>query len=100
MKKSSYNIFEILILVLFTIGIGNLIFTFFGIVESIIGFIGNNVSYFFALSYSTWAIGNFFNKNKFMSYFKGFLAYLFGTTMGSFLIILVGLVIDAFSKSS
>ncbi len=96
--NSKYNIYEIFILVFFTVGIGNLIFTFFGIVESITGFESYNFTYFVALAYSAWAIGNFFDKNKAMSYFKGLLAYVFGTTMGSFVIVLVGILIDVFNK--
>ncbi len=98
--KSSFNIYEIFILIFFTTGIGNLIFTFFGVLESITGFESNNLSYFIALFYSAWAIGNFFNKKKFLSYFKGFLAHLFGTTMLTFIIILTGLLLDLFSKSN
>ena len=98
--KSKFNIYEIFILVFFTIGIGNLIFAFFGIVESVTGLEVNNLAYPVALLYSTWAIGNFFNKKKISSYFKGLLAYVFGTTTGSFLIVLIGILIDLFNKNS
>jgi hypothetical protein len=98
--KSSYNIYEIFILVFFTTGIVSLICTFFKIVESITGFESSYLSYIIPLFYSTWAIGNFFNKNKFLSYFKGFLAYLFGSLMGSIVIILIGLLLDVISKSN
>jgi hypothetical protein len=98
--KSKFNIYEIFILVFFTIGIGNLIFTIFGIIESGTDFEINNLAYFAALIYSTWAIGNFFNKKSFWSYFKGLLSYIFGTIMGSFLIVLIGIVIDIVNKSS
>lgn len=98
--KSKFNIYEIFILVFFTIGIGNLIFSFFGIVESVTGFDVNNPAYLVALIYSAWAIGNFFNKKKISSYFRGLLAYIFGTTTGSFLIVLIGILIDFFNKNS
>jgi hypothetical protein len=98
--KSKFNIYEIFILVFFTIGIGNLIFVFFGIMESIFGFEVNNPAYILALLYSSWAIGNFFNKKKILSYFLGVLAYIFGTTTGSFLIVLIGTLIDFFNKTS
>lgn len=98
--KSKFNIYEIFILVFFTIGIGNLIFAIFGIIESGTGFEINNLAYFATLIYSTWAIGNFFNKKSFWSYFKGLLSYIFGTIMGSFLIVLIGIVIDIVNKSS
>lgn len=74
--KANFNIYEIFILVFFIIGIGNLIFTFFGIVERSTGFENNDVTSFVALIYSAWAIGNFFDKKKVSSYFKGFLAYI------------------------
>ncbi|WP_299529219.1 DUF3667 domain-containing protein [Ulvibacterium sp.] len=97
--KSKYNIYEIFILVFFIIGIGNLIFTFFGIVESITGFESYGLTYLMAMSYSVWAIGSFFNKNKILSYFKGLLSYFFGTMTGSFLLVLIGILIDLFNKS-
>jgi len=97
--KSRYNIYEIFILVFFTIGIGNLIYTFFGIVESISGFESYGLTYLIAMAYSVWAIGSFFNKNKILSYFGGLLSYFFGTMTGSFLIALVGILMDLFNKS-
>ena len=98
--KSKFNIYEIFILVFFTIGIGNLIFTIFGIIECGTGFDVINLAYLTALLYSAWAIGSFFNKKSFWSYFKGLLAYIFGTTMGSLLIVLVGILIDVINKTS
>lgn len=99
-KKAKFNIYEIFILVFFTIGVGNFIFTIFGIIESITGFEVNNLAYITAIVYSAWAIGNFFNKKSFWSYFKGLLAYIFGTTIGSFLIILTVVLMDLINKSS
>ena len=98
--KSKFNIYEIFILVFFTIGVGNLIFTIFGMIESGTGFEVNNLAYFVALLYSAWAIGNFFNKKSFWSYFKGLLSYIFGTTMGSLLIVFIGILMDIINKSS
>lgn len=98
--KSKFNIFEIFILVFFTVGIGNLIFIIFGILETATGFANNNLTFFVATLYPAWAIGNFFNKTSVWSYFKGFLAYLFGTMTGSFLIVIIGILIDIFNKSS
>jgi hypothetical protein len=98
--KSSFNIYEIFILVFFTIGMGNLIFTFFGILESVTGFENRNLTYLIALLYSAWAIGSFFNKNKVSSYVKGLLVYLLGTTTGSFLLVFIGILIDVLNKTS
>ncbi len=98
--KSKFNIYEIFILVFFIIGIGNLIFTIFGVIESATGFEVNNIAYVVVLLYSTWAIGNFFKKKSFWSYVKGVFAYILGTTTGSFLVVLIGLLIDIINKSN
>ncbi|WP_339845282.1 DUF3667 domain-containing protein [uncultured Dokdonia sp.] len=98
--KSKINIYEIFILVFFSIGIVNLIYTFFGIIESVTGFEANNITYVITIFYSTWAVGNFFNKKKISSYVRGFLANLLGTTTASFLIVIAGLFIDFFNKIS
>ena len=87
-------------MVFFVVGIGNLIFTFLGVVEHVTGFGDSNLAYLFVLLYSAWAIGSFFNRKRIWSYFKGALAYLLGTYTGSFLIILVGLLIDVYGKGS
>lgn len=95
-QKSEFNIYEIFILMFFTIGIGNLIFTFFGVVESITGFESYGFTYFITVLYSAWAVGNFFNKRRVSSYLKGFFAYFLGTMTGSLLIVLIGVLIDVF----
>jgi hypothetical protein len=86
--------------VFFLIGIENLTFTIFGILESIIGIDFSNLAYLTALLYSTWGIGNFFNRKSFWSYFKGLLAYIFGTIMCSGLFFLVGILIDLINKNN
>lgn len=98
--KSEFNIYEIFVLVFFIIGIGNILYAVFGIVETGSGIEANNLAYLTATLYSAWAIGNFFNKRSFWSYIKGLLAYIFGTSMGSFIIVLVGMIIDMANKSS
>jgi hypothetical protein len=99
-KKSSFNIYEIIILVFFTTGIGNLVYTFFKILESITGFESSYLPLLIVMFYSAWAIGNFFDKKKFLSYFKGFLAYFLGLTTGSIFIIIIGLLLDVYSNSN
>lgn len=97
--KSGFNIYEIFILLFYIIGFGNLIYTFFGIFESITGLESNVITFFIVLIYSSWAIGNFFNKNKILGYFKGFVSYILGMTTSTILIILIGALIDMFGKS-
>ena len=79
---------------------GNLIFTLFGILESATGLDVNGAAYLAVIVYSTWAIGNFFEKNRVLKYFLGLLAYLFGSITGSVLILGIGIVMDLFNKGS
>ncbi|PQJ23446.1 hypothetical protein BSU00_04485 [Tenacibaculum sp. SG-28] len=96
--KSKYNIYETLILVFFTVGIGNLIFVAFGVFETITSLEIGNIAYLFAMLYSAWAIGNFFDKFKAWSYIKGFLAYFLGTSIGSFLIVIIGVLVEIINR--
>lgn len=93
-RKSSYNIYEILILTFFTIGILNLLFTIFGAMEIFTGLQNDNLSTLIILLYSSWTFGSFFNKNKFWSYFKGFMANFIGIITGTALFVLIGVLID------
>ncbi|MEL7268311.1 MAG: DUF3667 domain-containing protein [Bacteroidota bacterium] len=98
--KSKFNLYEMFILMFFAIGVGNLIFTLFGILESATSLDVNGVAYLAVIVYSTWAIGNFFHKGKILSYFLGFLAYLFGSITGSALLLVIGTLMDLFNKGS
>jgi len=98
--RSSFNLYEVLVLVFYTTGIGNLVYTFFKIVESITGYESSYLPLLIVMFYSAWAIGNFFNKNKFLSYIKGFLSYFLGLMTGSIITIMIGLLLDVFSKNN
>ncbi|MFW0739183.1 DUF3667 domain-containing protein [Flavobacterium sp. T12S277] len=93
-KKRDYNIFEILILLCFVMGIGMLIYAIFGLVY---GLTHLNIMQFAGIAafiYSTWAIGNFYDRGKASSYVKAFFAYILGMITFSLAIILVGTFID------
>ena len=93
-KKYDYNFFEILILLCFVMGIGMLIYSVFGIAQGIPQI---NLMQFAGLagfSYSAWAIGQFFDKKKALSYVKAILAYLIGMLTFSLTAILIGTIID------
>ncbi len=93
-KKYEYNFFEVLILLFYVLGIGTLIYTVFGIAESLsqydVLFIGAISSYI----YTSWAIGQFFNRTKTVSYLKGTIAYLLGFLTFYFVVIISGTVGD------
>ena len=77
-RKHGYNIFEILILLCFVMGIGMLIYTVFGLIESITKVQVLHIGGMIGLFYTSWAIGQFFDKSKKVNYLKGFLSYLLG----------------------
>jgi tellurite resistance protein TehA-like permease len=96
--KHKYNIFEILILLCFVMGIVMLIYAVFGIIRGIthldLKFPGEIVG----LIYTTWAVGQFYDKTKVASYFKAFFAYIFGMLTFALAVIIVGTLIDLITK--
>ncbi|WP_264524252.1 DUF3667 domain-containing protein [Flavobacterium sp. N502536] len=97
-KKRDYNIFEILILLCFVMGIGMLIYAIFGLVY---GLTHLNIMQFAGIAafiYFTWAIGNFYDRGKASSYIKAFFAYILGMITFSLAIMIVGTLIDLVIK--
>lgn len=93
-RKSDYNFYEIVILLCFTMGIGMLIFSLAVVLTGLIHVDLLQTSGIIFFVYITWAIGQFFDGKKIMSYVKAFAAYALG--MGTFLglAILLGNLID------
>ncbi len=98
-KNHNFNFFEILMLLCFVMGIGMLIYSFFGVLQSLIGINLTQIGSFIAFIYTFWAIGHFFDKTKITSFIKAFFAYILGMLTFSLLVILIGLTIDAIIKS-
>lgn len=99
-RKSGFNIYEILILIFFIMGIGMLIYTLFGIVESLTKL---KILYFGVLIgfiYTAWAIARFFDGRKVSSYIKGFFSYFLGCITCIILVTIIGILIDLINKSS
>lgn len=97
-RKYEYNFFEILILLCFVIGIGMLMYTVFGIIESTTKSRVLHIGGMIALIYTSWAIGQFFDKSKKTNYLKGFIAYLLGMLTFFIGAIILGLGIDFLQK--
>ena len=97
-KKYDYNFFEIIILLCFVMGMGMLIFAFFALIEGISHFKLMSVAGAFGIVYMTWAIGQFFDRKKPISYFKAFVAYCLGMLGFTLTAILIGVTIDALIK--
>ncbi|TCN56232.1 DUF3667 domain-containing protein [Flavobacterium circumlabens] len=97
-RKYGYNFFEILILLCFVTGIGMLIFTVFALLEGLTKINLLQIATIASLAYCSWAIGQFFDKNKPMSYVKAFAAYLLGMITLVILAIVIGILIDTLIK--
>jgi hypothetical protein len=100
-RKYQYNFFEISIVLCFVMGQGMLMLAFEAF---FVGVLNEQVYKILLLvigfSYPTWAIGQFFDGKKVLSYVKAFLAYFFGYLLFIVAIILVGVTIDVIVKIS
>lgn len=97
-KKKMFNFFEILILLCFVMGITMLIYTVFGIVQGITHMKIMQYAGIVGFVYTSWAVGNFFENNKFLAYLKAFFAYLLGMVTFTLTAILIGKLIDTIIK--
>ena len=97
-RKSGFNIYEILILIFFTMGIGMLIYAFFGIIESLTKFKILRFGGIIGIVYSIWGIGSFFDKHKPLSYIKGLFSYLLGYITSILIIVVIGFLVDLITK--
>ncbi len=93
-KKYDFNIFEILILLCFVMGIGMLIYSLFALFKVLTAIDLMQVSGIAAFIYAAWAIGQFFDKSKFSNYVKAFLSYFLGFLTFSLAAVLIGTLID------
>jgi len=97
-RKYDYNFYEILILLCFVMGVGMLIYSVFGILESVTKLKILHFGGIVGFVYVAWAIGNFFDKTKKINYLKGILSYMLGMITFFIGVILLGMSIDFFIK--
>jgi Protein of unknown function (DUF3667) len=88
-KKYNYNFFEILILMCFVMGMGILIGSVFAMIKGVIKIDIGKYGGIIYLIYCSWAIAQFFDKNKIMSYLKSMITFMLGWL--SFLIFTIGI---------
>jgi len=93
-RKYDFNFFEILILLCFVMGIGMLIYSVFAIFQVFIQIDLMQFAGIVGFIYSTWAIGQFFDKSKFINYVKASFSYFLGFLTFIFTAILIGTIID------
>lgn len=97
-RKYNYNFYEILILLCFLMGMGMLLLTFFAVFQGLTHLDVMQTGGYVFIIYSTWAIGQFFDRGKALSYVKAFISYLLGMITfwsGAFII---GALIDFIIK--
>lgn len=97
-RKYPYNFFEILILLCFIMGIGMLIISVFAIIHSLSQIDFMSIGSFVVLIYATFAIGQFFDKQKISSYMKALISYILGMITFIFVSISIGIIIDLIRK--
>lgn len=97
-RKYNFNFFEVIILLCFTMGIGMLIYSVFGTIESLTNLKILHLGGIFGIAYTSWAIGQFFDKSKMVNYIKGFLAYILGMITFFLGAIVLGMGIDWFYR--
>lgn len=93
-RKHEVNIFEILVLLCFVMGMGMLIYSLFGLVQSYTNVKLMQVAGIVGFIYLTWAIGQFYGKEKIINYVKAFFAYLLGMLTFSISVLTIGAIID------
>ncbi len=93
-KKYNYNYYEIYVLLCFIMGNSILFYTLLGIIESIINFPLIQIGFIFGIVYCTWAIGQFFDRKKKMSYLKGFFSYILGIVSSSIIFIVTAIILQ------
>ncbi len=95
-KKYGYNFYEILILLCFVMGMGMVMFAFFGMADSLLDYEIVDKGYTLGILYILWAISQFFDGKKIINYPKTLLAYFLGMISFMIGIYMVGGIIDFF----
>jgi hypothetical protein len=93
-RKTNYNIYEILIMLCFVMGMAMLIFSVFGFFQGLTNLNLVSIGGIFGITYCSWAIGNFYGKTQIINYVKGFFAYILGMITFIFLATALGILID------
>ncbi|UHG94622.1 DUF3667 domain-containing protein [Spirosoma oryzicola] len=93
-RKRSYNLFELLILLCFVMGISMLIYSLFALLQGLTGAKLMAIGGVIGVGYCSWAIGDFFGRDRVFNYAKAFSAYLLGMISFTISAILLGFIID------
>jgi hypothetical protein len=97
-KRYKFNFFEILIMLCFVMGVAMLIYSVFAMLEGLTSLKISQIGGIMGILFCTWAIGQFFAKEKFFNYVKALFAYLLGMVTFTVLAFVLGLLIDLIIK--
>lgn len=97
-RKHNYNFFEILILLCFVMGMGMFIYAVLALIQGIAHINLVTVTSVIAFAYTTWAIGQFFDGKKPVTYVKAFVSYMLGASTFWLSASLLGTLIDLIIK--
>jgi hypothetical protein len=97
-KKHKLNLFEILIMLCFVMGMGMLIFSVFALLQGLTNLNLMKFGGMVGLVYCSWAIGNFYGKTQILNYAKAFFAYMLGMITSIVLATALGILIDIVTK--
>lgn len=97
-RKSAYNFYEILIMLCFVIGMGMLIFSVFVVVQGLTHFNIMTIAGVVGIIYCVWAIGQFYEQKKILTYIKALSAYILGMITFWMIPVLIGMAIDVLNK--
>ncbi len=89
-RKHSFNLFEILVMLCYIIGMGMLVLASFALIQGLVRIDIMAYAGMAATAYWTWAKGNFYNPKKWLSYVKSISAYLLGMITFFVILILIG----------
>lgn len=93
-RKQGFNIYEILILLCFIIGMGMLIFALFGVIDTLLPLNIMEKGFLIGVIYISWGIGQFFEGNKLKNGLKAFLSYMLGVMTFTIVILSIGYLVD------
>ena len=93
-----YNFFEILIVVYYAMGMTMLIYALFAVFQGLTQIKTFVIASVAAVAYCTWAIGQFFDKKKAISYIVALISYFLGMATIVFLGIIIGIIVVLLTK--
>lgn len=92
-RKHQFNLFEVIILMCYLMGIGMLAFALFGMLQSITGINLLQIIGSLAILYVSWGIATFFNGKKWYNYLLGFFSYILGFLSFVFIVLMIARLI-------